>query len=86
MTHCRHNAGTHEVPKYIYDGPLEDLVGCYVRLGRKKGNMMWVKVERIVDDQIFARVDNEPIPIEGMSVGDEVRFGRPEIEEVLQIH
>jgi len=65
---------------------LKDLVGCYVRLGRKEDSMMWVRVERVDDEKIFARVDHEPVVVEGMGVGDMIRFGRPEIEEVLLIH
>lgn len=87
MTHCKHATGTgHSVPSYPYKGPLKDLLGCYVRLGRHEDGMMWVRVERVEDETVFARVDNEPVVIEGMNIGDMVQFGRPEIEEVLRVH
>ncbi len=69
-----------------YDGPLRDLLGCYVRLGRGEDEIMWVKVERIEDETVFARIDNEPVVIDGMGVGDTVQFGRMEIEEILLVH
>lgn len=66
--------------------PIE--IGDWVKLAfidNKKVEWMWVKVEKVIDaDHIEGTLDNDPISVRNVKLGDDVKVERSQIAELMK--
>jgi len=71
-----------------YKGPLEDLIGKFVKRSfRTETELiehMWVKVVSVDGDTITGILENDPLFVKGLVCGDEITVERGQIEEVYK--
>lgn len=71
-----------------YEGPLENLVGCWVKKSFTDPEVtgirehMWVKVESVSGKTLVGYLDNEPAHVKNIKRNDPVTLDREEIEDI----